>query len=240
MGHPARAYDRAIVAGLQRPIAYIRRAAMDFNESADSTPLRTALAKWPEVDVGGGETASRVMLAMIDRNFDAAYYALAQSPRADFQETDFSFYYPRAWYEAIIARARGDQAKAVSAFTDARAIFESRLQLKPEDPRTLAVLAQVDAGLGKKDLALREAKRAVELMPISRDAYDAPLVQQGLAQVYAWTGDKEAALQIVERLVSIPSYLSYGYLRFDPQWEPLRDYPRFEQIVSSLAPKKKS
>jgi TolB-like protein/Tfp pilus assembly protein PilF len=231
------AYDRAIAAGSQQPIAYIRRAALDFGETGDATTLRAALAKWPEVDVGGGETAWRIMLALIDRDFDAAYRALAQSPRADFQEVDFSFYFPRAWYEAIIARARGDEAKALGAFADARAVFERRLQLKPEDPRTLAVLAQVDAGLGRKDRAIREAKHAVELMPMSRDAYDAPLVQQGLAQVYAWTGEKEAAVKVLEQIISVPGYLSYGYLRFDPQWAPLRGDPRFDKLVARVQPK---
>jgi tetratricopeptide (TPR) repeat protein len=196
------------------------------------------LDKWPEVDVGGGETAWRIMLAMIDRDFDAAHRALAQSARADFQEVDFSFYFPRAWYEAIIARGRGDQAKAASAFADARAVLESRLQLKPEDPRTLAVLAQVDAGLGRKELAIREAQHAVELMPISRDAYDGPLVQQGLAQVYTWTGEKEVAVKIVEQIVSVPSYLSDGYLRFDPQWAPLHGDPLFEKLMTSIEPKR--
>jgi TolB-like protein/Flp pilus assembly protein TadD len=231
------AYDKAIAAGSQQPIAYIRRAALDFGETGESTTLRAALGKWPQVDVGGGETAWRIMFAMIDRNFDAAYQALAQSPRADFQEVDFSFYFPRSWYEAIIARAQGDQAKSAGAFGDARAVFERRLQLKPEDARTLAVLAQVDAGLGRKDLAIREAQHAVELMPMSRDAYDAPLVQQGLAQVYAWTGEKEQAVKLVEQIVSVPSYLSYGYLRFDPQWDPLRGDPRFEKLLTSVKPK---
>jgi serine/threonine-protein kinase len=231
------AYDRAIAAGMQEPIAYIRRAAMDFGDNGESETLRAALAKWPDVDVGGGETAWRVMLAMIDRNYNAAYAALARSPRPDFQEVDFSFYFPRPWYEGIIARAQGDEARAAIGFAAARKILESRLQLKPEDPRTLAVLAQIDAGLGKKDLALTEAKRAVELMPMSRDAYDAPLVQQGLAQAYTWTGDKDAAIEVVQKLVSIPSYLSYGYLRYDPQWQALRGDPRFEKIVASIAPK---
>jgi len=231
------AYDRAIAAGMQEPIAYIRRAAMDFGDTGESATLRAALAKWPDVDVGGGETAWRIMLAMIDRDYNAAYAALAQSPRADFQEVDFSFYFPRAWYEGIIARARGDQAKAAAGFTAARKILESRLQIKPDDPRTLGVLAQIDASLGKKDIAVAEAKRAVELMPMSRDAYDAPLVQQGLAQVYAWTGEKDAAIQVVQQIVAVPSYLSYGYLRYDPQWQPLRGDARFEKIVSSIAPK---
>jgi cytochrome c-type biogenesis protein CcmH/NrfG len=68
-------------------------------------------------------------------------------------------------------------------------VLESRLKTKPNDPRTLAVLAQVDANLGNKELALQEAQKAAALMPVSKDAYDGPLIQQGLAQVYTWTGD---------------------------------------------------
>ena len=71
---------------------------------------------------------------------------------------------------------------------------------------------------------------------MSRDAYDAPLVQQGLAQVYAWTGDKDAAIQVVQSIVSVPSYLSYGYLRYDPQWQPLHGDPRFEKISPPSLP----
>ncbi len=100
------------------------------------------------------------------------------------------------------------------------------------------MLAQVDAGLGQKEAAIAEGRRAVNLMPLSRDAYDGMFVLQGLAQVYTWTGEKEKALELVRQLMSIPGYLTYGYLKVDPSWNPLRDDPRFEQFVASLAPQK--
>ena len=137
---------------------------------------------------------------------------------------------PRAWYEAIIARAAGDEEKARAAFGATRKILEQRLTIKPNDARTIAVLAQVDAGLGRKEEAIAEGRRAVEMMPLSRDAYDGMLVLQGLAQVYTWTGETDKALELVRQLMTIPGYLTYGYLKVDPSWNPLRGDPRFRTI----------
>ena len=232
------AYDRAIAAGMREPIALIRRAALDFAETGDTTTLRAALVAAPEVDVGGGETSWRILIALIDRNYDEARRVLAASPRQDFQDVDFSFYFPRAWYEAIIARAEGDQVKAATAFNAARAVLEARLRNKPNDPRTLAVLAQIDANLGQKDLAIQEATTAMTSMPVSKDAYDGPLILQGLAQVYVWTGDYDHAFAQLQTLLGMPGYISYGYFKTDPAWEPLRKYPRYEQLLRSIAPGK--
>ena len=230
-------YDRALAAGLNLPIIHLRRELLRFAATGDINILRQALAQAPpEMDIGGGETPLRILLALLEHDYARASQTLAASPRETFQEVDFSFYYPRAWYEASIAKARGDQAGAQQAFARAREIFEHRLTTKPEDPRTLAVLAVVDAGLGAKELAIAEARHAVELMPVARDAYDGALVLQGLAQVYAWTGEKEKALEILRQLLQIPGYLSYGYLRVDPSWDALRGDPVFEQFVASLAP----
>ena len=231
------AYDRAIAAGMREPIALIRRAALDFGETGDPATLRAALAAAPDVDVGGGETSWRVLIAMMDRNYDEARRVLAASPRADFQDVDFSFYFPRAWYEGLIARAEGNKPKTIAAFTAARTVLESRLKNKPDDPRSLAVLAQVDANLGNKELALQEAQKAVALMPVSKDAYDGPLILQGLAQVYTWTGDHDRALDTLQTLLGMPGYISYGYLKTDPAWQPLRDHPRFQQLLSSTLSK---
>ena len=229
-------YDSAIAAGLQAPIIFVRKAAIQFAATGDPSYLRAALAAAPpDLDVGGGETPIRIMVALIARDYPAARKALADSPRSEFQEPDFSFYYPRAWYEAIIARAEGNQAVMTSAFGKARDILETRLKQKPDDARTLAILAQADAGLGKKDEALGEARRAVELMPMSRDAYDAPLVLEGLARVYTWTGEKERAIDILHQLLAVPGYLTLGYLRVDPAWEPLRSEPKFKALISSNA-----
>jgi len=230
-------YERVLAAGERTPIVFFRRASAIFNGTGNSAELREVLAKNPDMDVGGGQTPIRVFLALVDRNFAEAERVLAVSPREDFQDIDYSFYYPKAWFEAMIARAKGDSARATAAFTAARTILEKRLEVKPEDARTLAVLAQVDAGLGRKELALQEAQHAVDLMPVSKDVYDGALVLEGLAQVYTWTNEPDRAIELLQKLAAMPSYVNYARLKLHPMWNPLRGDPRFEKIVNSLAPK---
>jgi TolB-like protein len=234
-------YDRAIAAGSQAPIIFVRKAAIQFAASGDPSYIRAALAAAPpDLDVGGGETPIRIMAALIDHDYDAAHRALAASPRSNFQEADFSFYYPRAWYEAIIARTEGNHSAMISAFRVTRGILEQRLKQKPQDPRTLAVLAQVDAGLGRKEQAITKARTAVDLMPVSRDAYDAPLVLEGLARVYTWTGEKDLAIDTLDKIMALPGYVTAGYLQVDPVWQPLRDEPRFKALIAKLSSPAKS
>ena len=236
----AQVYDRVLAAGERMPIVFYRRDSAIFNGTGDSTAMRDVLAKNPDLDVGGGQTPFRVLFALIDRNFAEAERVLAASPREDFQDIDYSFYFPKAWYEAMIARAKGDSAGAIAAFSNARKILEQRLAIKPEDARTLAVLAQVDAGLGRKELAIQEAQRAVDLMPLSKDIYDGALVLEGLAQVYTWTNGLDRAIELLQKLAAMPSYVNYARLKVHPMWNPLRGDPRFEKIVNSLAPKDQS
>jgi hypothetical protein len=94
-----------------------------------------------------------------------------------------------------------------------------------------------DAALGNKEDAIREGRRAAELVPVSKDAIRGPLLIQYLAVIYAWTGEKDLALEQLSVAAGIPSHLSYGHLRLHPYWDPLRGDPRFEKIVASLAPK---
>jgi tetratricopeptide (TPR) repeat protein len=126
---------------------------------------------------------------------------------------------------------------SVAAFSAARTILEQRLAVKPEHARTIAVLAQVDAGLGRKELAIQEAQHAVDLMPVSKDVYDGALVLEGLAQVYTWTNEPDHAIELLQKLVTMPDYVNYARLKLHPIWNPLRGDPRFEKIVNSLAPK---
>jgi TolB-like protein/Tfp pilus assembly protein PilF len=236
----AHVYERVLAAGERTPIVFFRRDSALFNGTGNSTELREVLAKNPDMDVGGGQTPIRVFLALIDRNFAEAERVLAGSPREDSQDIDYSFYFPKAWFEAMIARAKGDSARANAAFSAARTILEQRLAVKPEDARTIVVLAQVDAGLGHKELAIQEAQHAVDLMPVSKDIYDGALVLEGLAQVYTWTNEPDRAIELLQKLVTMPDYVNYARLKLHPIWNPLRGDPRFEKIVNSLAPKDQS
>ena len=240
--HPlaAKVYDRVLAAGERTPIVFFRRDSAIFNGTGDSTELRRVLSENPEMDIGGGQTPIRVWLALIDGNFAEAERVLAASPREDFQDIDYSFYYPKAWFEAMIARAKGDSARAVEAFSAARKVLERRLAIKPEDARTIAVLAQVDAGLGRKELAIQEAQHAVDLMPLSKDVYDGALVLEGLAQVYTWTNEPDRAIELLQKLAAMPSYINYARTKLYPMWNPLRGDPRFQKIVNSLASKDQS
>jgi TolB-like protein/Tfp pilus assembly protein PilF len=230
-------YERVMDAGERTSIVQFRQASAILYGTGNSKPLRDVLAKSPEMDVAGGETPVRVMFALIDGDRAEAERVLAASPRPDFQDIDFSFYYPKAWFEAMIARDNADSARTLAAFRRARAILAQRLVVKPEHARTIAVLAQVDAGLGQKELALQEAQHAIDLMPISKDIYDGGLVLEGLAQVYTWSDEPDQAIELLQKLVSMPSYINYARLKFHPLWKPLRGNPRFEQIVASLGPK---
>jgi TolB-like protein/Tfp pilus assembly protein PilF/phage shock protein PspC (stress-responsive transcriptional regulator) len=230
-------YDNVLAAGEQVPIVLFRRASATFYGTCNAGPLREILAKAPEMDVAGGQTPARAMLAMIDGNYAEAERVLAASPRQDFQDIDFRFYYPKSWYQAMIARAKGDSARATAAFRECREILAQRLIVKPEHARTIGVLAQVDAGLGQKELAVREAQHAIDLMPTSKDIYDGALVLEGLAQVYTWSGERDRAIELVQKLVTMPSYINYARLKLHPLWSPLRGDSRFEKIVNSLAPK---
>jgi serine/threonine-protein kinase len=109
--------------------------------------------------------------------------------------------------------------------------MRSWLGERPEDWRARRSLALAYAGLGQKADAIREAKAASELLPVSKDAVWGPLPRLTLAQVYATVGEHDAAIEEVEYLLSIPVYFSVWELRLDPVWDPLRDHPRFRKLI---------
>ncbi len=119
----------------------------------------------------------------------------------------------------------------------ARTQLEEEVRVNPDDMGLLSDLGLIDAALGRKEEALSEARRAVDLLPITKNAQAGAEMLTNLAITYAWAGEKDLALKQLEEIVRIPSLVSYGRLRLQPFWDPLRGEPRFEKIVSSLAPK---
>ena len=84
---------------------------------------------------------------------------------------------------------------------------------------------------------MREGRHACDLLPISKDALGGVALAINLAQIYAWAGEKDLAIQQIAAVERVPSRLSYGLLKLHPYWDSLRGDPRFEKIVTSLAPK---
>jgi hypothetical protein len=99
------------------------------------------------------------------------------------------------------------------------------------------MLAFIYAALGRQGDALREGRRAVGLLPISKDAFDGPILATNLAAIYAQVGERDLALEQLARLIEVPNGPTPGTLRIEPEWDALRGDPRFDKIVASLAPK---
>jgi hypothetical protein len=130
-----------------------------------------------------------------------------------------------------------DEEQARSAFTRARAEQEKIVQSQPNYGLVLCVLGLSDAGLGRKEEALQEGRRAVELLPIEKDSVNGAHMIEYFAMIAAWVGEKDLACQQLAIATRLPGSLSYGLLKLLPYWDPLRSDPRFEAMVASLAPK---
>jgi len=178
--------------------------------------------------------ATRFTAALYLRDYDATNRVIAATPA---KWADFAFdldHGSESCAYGQVARACGDQQKALAAFAAARKKLEATLGDKPKDSPYLADVAKLDAGLGQKEEAIREARRAVELQPIVKDSLNGPRWVANLALVYAWTGERDRALEQLEIVATLPGYgPTYGDLRLNPCWDDLRGDPRFNKIVAA-------
>src|SRR4029078_3518700 len=141
----------------------------------------------------------------------------------------------RGFGEGLLARMTKDEARARAAFEAARAQQEKIVQAQPDYGPTLCVLAMIDAALGRKEAALEEGRRAIELLPVEKDSMNGSAMIQYFAVTAAWTGEKDLGLQQLEIGLRAPSasvVVSYGALNSWPGWHPLRGAPRFERSAA--------
>jgi serine/threonine-protein kinase len=213
------------------------RAFLELDWRADTQRLyatiQSILAEKP--DRSQQIADSWLTLALCERNAAAAESALAAlgnnslAPDAILLNSTFC--------QGLVARMTKDDAKARAAFTLARAEQEKVLQEQPDYGPAVCVLALIDAGLGRKDDALSEGRRAMELLPEAKDAINASHIRVFFAITCGWAGEKDLAIQQLSNLIQHNGYVTYGTLKLHPFWDPLRGDPRFEKIVASLAPK---
>jgi len=172
-----------------------------------------------------GDATSRVARALVDVESggetqsarEAIHTVVAEDPSAVDAIAEQWFY---------LALCRRDATET------ARAEMAKLVDEQPEYAEALSVLGMSEAGLGNRHDALRHSRRAVELFPITKDAMTGAEILRNLAITYAWAGEKDLALEQLEEVVQLPSPISYGQLRLHPWWDPLRDDPRFERLVS--------
>src|SRR6266550_3085924 len=235
----AKVMDRILALHPDDKPTRIWRAFIEVDQRADTGPWRVAIEKILAEDPASAKdpflTGHRFTLALLDRDFDAAGdLAAALSPK----DSEVAVYpdFGRDFWMGVVARLKGDETSARAALT--RALAEQKEDIRnPDDVWLLSCLGLIDAILGKKEEALSEGRRAIEMLPIVKNLTTDGYVKRYFAMICAWAGERELALQQLEVVARIPGGPSYGDLRLNPMWDPLRGDPRFEKIVNSLAPR---
>ncbi len=215
----------------------IGRAWMEVNWHADTRPLRSAIDSIRSTNPAAMSRIADAWLfcAFSERDADSATDALVFAEEKPHVSSD-NVALSRLFLQGVIARMTNDEAKAQSAFTAARAEQEKTVQAQPGYGPAMCLLGLIDAGLGRKEEALREGRQAIALLPVEKDAINGPAMIKYVAMIAAWVGENDVACEEIERALRYPSFLAYGQLRLLPFWDPLRGDPRFEKIVASVAP----
>jgi serine/threonine protein kinase/Tfp pilus assembly protein PilF len=214
----------------------IARALVQIDWKADARPLHELIDTIRTTNSGELSHFADAWLtcALAERDATAARAALSASGENPLSDDVIQF--NRPFIEGVIARMTNDSDKALVAFTAARAEHGKVVQAQPNYGPPLCVLGLIDAALGRREAALREGRRAVELLPVEKDAINGVRMICYLAMIAAWVGDKDLACEQLKIAVNPPAPVSYGQLKLFPFWDPLRGDPRFEKIVGSLAP----
>ena len=230
--------DRAIaigpqsleIAGLKGYLAILWRGDLSMADKqyssipSDSDP--TGVIAW-----------LRSGVLMWERKFPEALAVMQKFPGETFA-TVTTAPMPKSFMEGIIYSLQGDKQRAQIELERARVISEQLLRDAPEDPGRHSQHGLILAALGRKQEAIAEGKRAVEMAPESQDAFDGPRYTASLAQIYACTGEYDEAFRLIDHLLGIPSGLTIPMLKIDPAWDPLRNDPRFQALIDKYAGKR--
>ena len=230
-------WDRALTIVPDDVGMQLARAFVEFNSKANTEPLHQLIDQTLAKNPSTIETIadSWLICALAERNPPAAVSALAALGENSINDQAVRLS-PR-FAEGVIARMTIDDLRARSAFTAARAEQAKIVQAQPDYAPALCVLGLIDAGLGRKEEALREGRYAVQLLIAEKDAISDARMIMYLAMIAAWVGDKELACEQLPVALRYPNPPSYGELKLLPFWDPLRGEPCFEKILASLAPK---
>jgi TolB-like protein/Flp pilus assembly protein TadD len=230
-------FDRAIAADPHSFAAHGYKSALAVAWKGDVGFAENQLSSVPPgFDPDGLVTAARIWVLTLQRKFAEALQVVQQFGG------EILIYpgrgpCPKSFLEGILYLRLGDKEKAQAALERARIVAERLVRDAPDDPSRRAQLGAVLAGLGKKEDAVNEGRKAVELLPESQDAFDGPQGTTALAEIYACVGENDEALRLLDHLLTVPSGLTVPTLKVDPIWDPLRKDPRFQALIDKYASK---
>jgi len=219
--------DTAIALAPDAPALYLSKIFVQL-DVGDTRAARETLKKidrkvFPE------RSAVESFLDGLDGNYRGALERLAEYPREALENP--SFYRPKSLVAGYIYLAMNDRARAQASCETARQMLDKEIVKNPHDARMHSALGQALACLGRKDEAVREARLGADIVPVSSDALDGPTYLETLAMIYATVGERDAACDLLEKLLAMPSGSSVDMLRLDPIWMPLRGFPRFQKLL---------
>jgi len=228
-------FDRAIAADPQAFASRGMKSALAIAWKGDVGFVEKQLSLVPgEFDPDGLVTAARVGILMLQRKFADALKLLQQFRGETLLYPDTGPC-PKALLEGRLYLYQGDKTKAQAAFERARPVAEQLVRDAPGDPGRHVQLGAVLAGLGLKEEAVNEGRKAVESVPESQDAFEGPQATAALAEIYAWVGEYDEAFRLLDHLLKVPNGLTVPTLKLDPVWDPLRKDPRFQALIDKYA-----
>ncbi|HTH19593.1 MAG TPA: hypothetical protein VL912_05895, partial [Candidatus Udaeobacter sp.] len=225
--------DRALAIAPNDAFSQVERSLVELHWHANTRPLHETIDSIHAANPAALPRIADVWLlcALAERDSAAAKNALNAKGENPIEIDSANVWFTREFVEGVIARMSNDQSKAREAFLAARAKQEKIVHAQPNYGPAWCVLGLIDAGLGRKQDALREGRRAVELLPVENDAINGLAMIKYFAVIAAWVGDKDLACEQLAIAARVPGTLSYGQLKLLPFWDPLRGDPCFEKIV---------
>jgi len=196
--------DRALAIEPNHAETKVIRANVDLDWRADTQPLHQVI---DEIRAGNpvgvrGIANNWLICALAERDDAAAKKALIALGETPFVDGSVQWNHPLV--EGLIARMMKDDSRARAAFTAARAEQEKVVQAEPNHGPARCVLGLIDAALGRKEEALREGRRAVELLPMEKDAIRGKAMIRYLAKIAAWVGDNDLACEQLAIATRLP------------------------------------
>ncbi len=229
--------DRVLAASPQSFQARALKGFMAAQLKGDLSATEKVFSSIPPETDPGLMTLARFWVLRLQRKFAEALQVLQQF-RGETLPNMTTAPCPKAFLEGEIYRLQGDEARARTAFEQARVVSDQLLRAAPADPARHGQHGLILAALGQKQEAIAEGKRAVELLPESQDAFDGPQITATLAQIYAWTGEFDEAFRLLDHLLVVPNGLTVPMLKLDPAWDPLRNDPRFQALIAKYLAKR--